>query len=214
MSELDTRHFERRPPEAPVVLDFDGGFVDRSPNAWTPHVNTVSYTGGCIYNDGTKIVTITDPGTGSNLDLAQYSVCFWIKMPTGQTIYTNPIYKGGAGSLRNYCITLYVASGLTTIYGNYANGSYINCFDATPIAYDTWTHFAYTFATGVGSKLYRNSVLTVSNAATTAPVQGNEVLSISSTIKGYMDDVIIFKRPITQAEIDEIYNNSKYKERP
>lgn len=78
----------------------------------------------------------------------------------------------------------------------------------------TWTHLVAVTEKSVGTRLYINGVLQATNTATpNLTTNGSTVLwiggnpnSANRTWNGYLDDIGIWKRALTPAEITSIYN--------
>lgn len=90
-------------------------------------------------------------------------------------------------------------------------------FSAGTVPSNTWTHLAITWATNGNLIVYVNGVASVSTAAGTSPIGSNsEPLIIGGSpwstsplyfpVEGSIDDIGIWDRALTPAEIMDVYN--------
>jgi uncharacterized repeat protein (TIGR01451 family) len=91
------------------------------------------------------------------------------------------------------------------------NGSFSQVSDTTTFTQNVWTHVAVTYDAGTNTlKLYKNGAL-ISTAATTTYAAGALNIGVfnppsNSPFKGSMDEVRIWLRPLSQAEIQAQMN--------
>jgi len=169
--------------------------------------------------DGTDdYISVTDPGVGSALDVAaatSITLMAWIK-PTSLPLVGEILCKGtnnygmetgdGVGGNQQK-LTFYYFDGAA--WQNYRT-------TANVLASGIWHHvaFTYTFGTPGSAVFYVNGASVAgswtSGAGTTAPQQNNLALTVgfcaaSTPFPGVLDDVSIWKRALSGAEISTVY---------
>lgn len=163
-------------------------------------------------------------GTNSYIDAqvsslsgdAPHSISFWIKITAYPTVYADPFSMGNAANNSYSAAELYTNNFSWYFFNNDTpTGAVI-----APLA--TWTFVTLTYSGGGGTttnkKIYRNATaLTTVNAGagygqllalpTPAPVGiGRDRGRNTSYFNGVIDDVRIYNRALSQAEVTTLYN--------
>jgi hypothetical protein len=163
------------------------------------------------FNGSTQYVN-----AGSGLDLATFTICAWV-FPTAFTNYGFIMNRGDSGN-RNY--QLYVNQTTGTINVGFTNGfvSYRNLDSVTALALNKWS-FACGSFDGALLKTYINGVFDSTNGQAFVPQTGvpgaltigcelsNPALTPADFFTGSLDDVRLYNRALTPAEIWRLYNN-------
>lgn len=163
------------------------------------------------------LVSIAD---NDNLDFGtttDLTIDFWIKIDPTAPIVQRVIHKAGTSYTNSYNIDL-VDNGGDGTYGprffhDFAGISLPSFNDAVPVG--QFTHVAVVIDRDVGVTYYVNGAQnaffanpTTSISFTNAqPLQiGQEANEVAFLLKGQIDEVEIYNRALTQAEIQTIYN--------
>ena len=177
------------------------------------------FGGGCVELDGVNdYVAIGDPA-GLRI-LGQITIAAWVKPDTVATL-RNIVNKGHDTSTPNGEITLRVNGG--AYYGGYWAGSAGSVLAGGPTTgansavndVGTWHHIASVYD-GSFWRLYRDGVQIASAAsavgAVTVPTVGWAIgargTGTERWFDGQIDEVKIFSRGLTPAEITALYTNS------
>jgi alpha-tubulin suppressor-like RCC1 family protein len=154
-------------------------------------------------------------GSAANLDnLSALSVCSWVKAPTTQTQPAPAIVgKLNSGETEGWMVLAQSASGTADLdLSAMLSGEMKVQEDAIPD--ETWKHLCVTWdgtATEAGTNLYIDGVqassLYYSGYAPEDDSDGNfrvGYLGAGSDFKGLIDEVVLFNRAITPAEVADI----------
>jgi hypothetical protein len=150
---------------------------------------------------------------------------FWLYAKTPQT---NPyeqriIAKGGdyGTYVINYVLTIRSSgSGLAgKVEFAYTNpdGTFHSVTSNTAISPNTWTHFAVTLDSSNAAAMYINGILDKTASLTASPLANDKILTIGAwwegTYKqffnGLIDEVRVYNRALTAAEIYEHYKSGR-----
>ncbi|MCA9063465.1 MAG: hypothetical protein KDA96_10410, partial [Planctomycetaceae bacterium] len=150
-------------------------------------------------------ITVAD---SASLDTtAAVTLDAWVKLDTLPASFASVVQKTG-GSLRNYYLGINNAGGLHLSYYN-ASAANVNINDLTsPITLNQWNHIAGVIDTVAGvMRVYLNGQEVASQATNGSLVANNELVQLgSTTFDGALDEVGIYNRALTAAEIADIYN--------
>jgi prepilin-type N-terminal cleavage/methylation domain-containing protein len=149
-----------------------------------------------------------------NANTGDLTVSFWEKSTKSVVGYSPYLYKnsGFGGTLNNWAIRQWVTSGrLETLFAD--NASYANSANTTDIADGSWKHLVVVFSRGAGMLTYVNGSLNYTGAAIPSGNQGGTSLLIIGGqigtsydfLNGSLDDVRIYNRALSAAEIQAIY---------
>lgn len=180
---------------------------------------TTGQVGGALTFDGTN--DDIDVGSGASLDdLPALTIAGWMKPTSGGGNYTI-YYKGYYGGIGGYTLT-YDDDSQRLFFRSYFNGgSYLSAdSEWTGDLYqnDTWQHFAVTWDGGAnpsGVRFYLNgrevgryapgdvtgTGSRTSDAAEVGVLGGDG----TNTFYGLLDDVRVYSRAITAAEVSTLY---------
>jgi prepilin-type N-terminal cleavage/methylation domain-containing protein len=156
--------------------------------------------------DGTS--NYIDCGTDSSLDFnSQFSVSFWIKGPTPNTVYAGLFGKRGEGygwgmQISNTGPATYIR--IDTSAGTNQTSGGLTTLD------DTWHHAVYIIDSG-SKRYYLDGILTYTGAYNPGGGLSNpsQRLTVGGSFVGQMDDVRIFNRPLSAEEVKVIYDATK-----
>ena len=163
----------------------------------------VGYLGGALEFDGSD--DWLDCGNDPSLDLTTWTIAFWLNLNENKDF--NGFVIKGLDAAENYEVLAYgdghfhfpiaFADGSRT-YGNTSAGLCV---------VGEWAHFAYTYDSAEGRRLYKNGSLVFEDtesgtpqASTTSLAIGNEQ-PMSRYVDGAMDDVRIYNHALTEVEI-------------
>jgi hypothetical protein len=160
----------------------------------------------CLTFDGASRVTIT---TGSSYSFPQKQITMMLWLNNKVATAGRPLYKVSGGTNDFGFNFIYPSDG--GIMVNIGTGLQA---DNGSLSLNTWTHLAATYD-GTTIKIYKNGVViksasysgSVSNAATNFGIGG--LTSGSGYINGDIDDVRIYRRTLSAAEILSLYNATK-----
>jgi hypothetical protein len=176
-------------------------------------------------------VAVTDPGTASVLDFSgtdSLTITAWINPNSLNVTGLQILTKGGTAATNNVNYSLQTSDGA----GAGANKFSFSFFDgatwsvyastSSPLVTGAWQHVAFTFTFGSSAtaKLYYNGSLVAgswSGSPNNAPTQSNEALwigganapagaAVDTPFIGKLDEVTVWKRALSAAEIADIYN--------
>ncbi|MDO8664529.1 MAG: LamG-like jellyroll fold domain-containing protein [Candidatus Liptonbacteria bacterium] len=167
--------------------------------------------GGCLFFNGTSYVTAADSNS-LNIQTNAFTISAWLKPNVDVTsmaaTYPRPIYKipwlvGG------YDAYLSKVSGAINTQYSYLSGSG-NTSSAKVLSGGTWYHYTGTFD---GNKLrtYVNGILENTSGVLTNPMgsSAGTALLIGWTVEGIMDDVRVYNRALSAAEIYALYSATR-----
>lgn len=174
--------------------------------AWTTGTN-----GGAVSFDGTDdYVTVPD---SNSLELAQWTVSLWIKF--NSTVGNQRLFsKNGVGNSANYY--LWRNDGATLLYYGfgYGSGKVEDSFGPNFIL-GQWYNIVFIYD-GAVENVYFNAVAKRTKSTTATPYISTGQLDIGySTVSGgdhfngIIDDVRIYNRALSAAEITAMYNGGK-----
>ena len=190
-------------------------------------VGGLTYTAGksgnaFTFNGTTAYVSL--PNDSFNNLTQDFSISFWVNYSSlvgEQSNFSNFAYNG-----TNYWGTAILASGNTFILYTF-NGTpsvySLNITGGQAMSSNVWYNYVITRKSNVGSKIYRNGTLLVSDTNTVNPVynSGNMQPSIgslrhgplnSNLVQHYMtngtkiDELNIWTKELTATEVTELYN--------
>ena len=166
----------------------------------------VGYFGSALEFDGND--DWLDCGSDPSLDLTTWTIAFWLKVNQNKN-YNGFIIKGNDAD-ENYEV-LGFEDGSFHFPIQHTDGSrtYVNT-DAGVIVPDEWAHFAYSYDSSQGRRMYKNGELIfqdtesgIPQASTTSLAIGNEQ-PMSRYTNGAMDDIRIYNRALSAAEIQRL----------
>ncbi len=175
------------------------------------------------FNGTTNIYSLAN---SSELRTAQWSVAVWFNMPTiasGSTYCIAAYGRSDAGNERAlYRFTVYGCVGNANGYSGKASILWYNAarvsgevLSSAAVAHNTWYHLVATFD-GVNVKLYQDSIYqgltafsgVVDDTLTTLAVGGRAYMAATYYyFNGLIQDLGIWNRALTQAEINSLYND-------
>jgi len=165
--------------------------------------------GSCISFDGNSYL---DAGNNSTLNFtsSDFTISVWIKANTT----TGTIVERGLSQTDGYTLMFDPYVHLLT----HQSGTYTYCRSQNPVGVGTWTHWV-AVRQGSNIRLYRNGVEDVPYTGGTCtsisnPVSSTRSLTIGKgntwgSVNGTIDEVRIYNRALSDAEIQAIYNATK-----
>ncbi len=152
----------------------------------------------------------------TSFDLTAFTLYAIVSVPDFQNhaiIIDKPRDTSGYG---NYCLDILPAStpgnaGKAGYVHDIPMGNWSNIVTSSAIPVDTFVHVAVTFS-GSAFTGYYNGARTYAASAVTAPVLANNDVIIGAHLgfgfyfKGAIDEILIYNRPLTSAEIAQLYN--------
>jgi hypothetical protein len=156
-------------------------------------------------------------GTGElGIGDTSYTIEAWVKITKDTNLGTSPINNGacivGINSIHGYGLQVYKPNGIRVSFGDRGSGSLVNNTDLNT---DTWYHIVCTNESGVGSKIYINSVLDGTGSSINlissisdlhfafAPAQ------ISQYFSGKLSIIRIYKKDLSESEVLQNFNAHK-----
>ncbi len=163
----------------------------------------VGHLGGALEFDGSD--DYVDCGTNPSLNLTKWTVSFWLRVNENKN-YNGFVIKG-LDAAENYEV-LGFADGSFHFPIAFADGSrtYVNTSPGV-IVPGEWAHFAYSYDSTEGRRLYKNGSLIFSDSESKIPRSSTASLTIgneqpmSRYVNGAMDDVRIYNHVLTEPEI-------------
>ena len=160
---------------------------------------------------------ITLPNEAS-FDFASFTLYAIVKVPS----YTNMnmiVTKPSASGYGNYSMDIMPTSygsnaGKAGYVHDTATGNWSGSITTAPIGVNTFVHVAMTY-TSLTFSGYLNGASNTSYTGVAAPVQNNNPVYIGAHLsgsfyfQGAIDEVLIFNRALTSAEITQLYNALK-----
>lgn len=215
---------------------FDGNVADSSSNGLNGSNNGASYdTGhfgklnGALEFDGSNdYITVTH---NNKLNLAgEKSISLWYKLPSasGLTLYPSLVYKYGITDYPTFGIFFSedIAYGsnrhkIAFIQGNSITNEQVFTKEKYPSFLNQWVHITGTYSYADSTmRIYFNgklsNTLTVANYTSNTSTddlqigRGNKANFSGTYFKGSLDDIRIYDRPLSQAEVSAIYNERLY----
>jgi hypothetical protein len=161
-----------------------------------------------------------DCGNDSSLNTPnQITVSFWVK-PTdiyGGVGYDRIVTKGNSDlSVSGSWITQFEPSGKITFGCAWADGSYTGITSATVYENDVWYHITMTYD-GANIRIYTNGIAYATPVAKVSTIKNSSdhLMTASTSNKqaitffdGSIDEVCIWNRALTGAEVLELYFSS------
>lgn len=194
--------------------------VGTATGTWSGGGSVSSITGqvGTGFNfDGSH--NVSNMNTADFTNGQSITIAMWLKPPSTPSDWQVVISKPGSGSFGHFYLETYTNDRLYFGYNGTGNSDheYLSCATCK-VNPGVWTHIAvtYTFGTGSSMKMYFNGVEGAAgtwnfgngNAAPT-PSTGNMELSLTSWgYVGDMDDVRIYNRALSAADIAALYNHT------
>jgi hypothetical protein len=174
--------------------------------------------GGCLQFDGND--DYVNAGNGDNLNARtnDFSITLWEKVQLSTSGYDPFIFKnsGYGGNQNNWSIRQCNLTGLLEVIFGTQTNSYGVCGNSV-IANSTWKHIGVVLKRGSGIYIYVNGVLDkIYSSPLSGDQTGNGLLQIGGKIggtygvlNGYLDEIRIYNRALSDAEIKAIYNATK-----
>ena len=189
---------------------FDGNFNDSSGNGHHLRAHrgiaVISKAqfkyGSSSYFSSSSLITY-----GYTFHNKPFSVCVWLYQ-----ISPGAIINQHVSNSTNRSLHLEIRSSFT-----YTLAFYNNDIDSRPYPEDRnqWVHICWVVDNSKNRYIYRNGVIIASDNARTFVNTGNSVVNIgtrldnNSRFGGYMDDLRVYDTVLTQADILELYDNTK-----
>jgi len=174
----------------------------------------LKFTSGTGLSSSVRIATSSYVSSLSTI--AQSFTC-WVNGTSFPNAYNTVVTTNGlAGDVNLYFAILVKSTGKLAMYLTQTNGTAIS-YDGTgtnTLVAGTWYHLAMTFTTAIGLKGYLNGV---QDGATATTGVNNKLGSLSLQIGGYspeyndrgfngkIDDVRLYNRALTAAEVNQLY---------
>jgi hypothetical protein len=181
---------------------------------WKPDSDCIS--GNCLYFDGSSYITTPSFALSGTV----LTVTGWVKMSVASTQSIISDASGTSGTV-GY-IWLWKFNNVDTLYWDYANGSvYQNTAMGTFFTghHDTWVHFTIVSDySGASVKFYRNGELIQTSVMTGTPVfpSTNRAKYLGTLggvsypiTNGNLDDIRIYNRELSAAEVKALYEGTK-----
>ena len=195
----------------------DGTLTNMDPNTdWVSGAD-----GGALDFDGTD--DVADAGSDAAIDdLAQMSVCTWL-YPRNLEYWTGMIANKSTDSNDGW--NFFIGSGgpgsgaTQASLGFWSNRQWQYTTNNAPIVLDTWQHVCVTWDggdTGTSATLYYNGTVlsdinqsdngsTINDAANNLTIGS---MGSSLDFEGSMDDVRLYNRPLSAADVQELYETT------
>jgi hypothetical protein len=174
------------------------------------HGNTVSIATSTFYATGKIGQGLQFDGVNDYVSLPSLtfgtvaSFSFWMKVPV----------NNGAGTVFRFGSIMHCRVGANNVetMGCYADGGSGGAANTVGIRTGTWKHVVYVIDTSNTQRVYVDTVL--NSTATETSGSGSTVGAIGSTgsgtwFNGVVDDVRVYNRVLSTAEITELYNMGK-----
>ena len=137
------------------------------------------------------------------------TVSIWVKSTTGGIFFWNGLTQGQGGTGKFCYFLVNTGSGNTEFWANKQGLAWLKC--STSNTANTWTHWVATYSNST-MKWYKNGVLVSTTSYTYTNVNSASMpLYIgkgggTNYFTGSVDDIGIWNRALTQAEITGLYN--------
>ncbi len=163
------------------------------------------HLGGALEFDGAG--DYLDCGSDPSLDLTKWTIAFWLNLNENKN-YNGYIIKG-VDIAENYEVLTYGAGNFHFPIVN-TDGARVYVNTATGVTVvGEWAHFAYSYDSAEGRRLYKDGSLIFEDTesstpqTTTAPLFIGNESGTSRSVNGIMDDIRIYNRALTEAEIQQ-----------
>jgi len=184
----------------------------------TPYENVGTKKGSILKFDGTD--DYVDCGNDESLNITdEITISAWVKIPSTTTFEQEICGKwgvnGGTANYGAYVIGLKSTNQLFFKIDDVINGSGI--WESASFPVDNWQHVAATF-NGSNAYLYRNASQVASwSGSGVIPTSGNNVIigniaGFSLFFNGAIDEVRIYNRALSAAEITTLYQGGTVSE--
>ncbi len=178
------------------------------------------------YFDGTGDWIIVNDNTAFSFERTDtYTISFWVNTTSSLSLtrtIVSKMYNGGALSYRGWDVGMNVDGTLTShLIGNWGTGSAMKVTGDTSIKDGSWHHVAVTYdgssnASGLDITIdgrLNSMTLDIDNLTTTTintnyPHIGTREGEGTYTFQGTVDDLRIYNRNLSQAEIDEVIDSA------
>lgn len=166
---------------------------------------------GYTFNGSTDVITI---GDHSELELQQLSISLWVKVTYGvYGLFTNCVSGEG--------YQLMVDGGSPGNVSWWLRGDpYPRVLGSIDITDGEWHHIVATYDK-INLKVYVDGELDGTTPATqtityvgTSCLIGDDPIGDTTNLDGYIDEIGIWSRALTESEIDELYNGGSGKTYP
>jgi hypothetical protein len=207
----DVRLYETKKPLA--FYPFNGNAMDESGNNLHGTVNGATLSEdrfgnleSAYYFDGNDIITINHNDLLNSEEALSISV--WIKPDLQQNAMI--LGKSNYITATNYLLRTKSTGYLQFEYKNFANSN------DTPLEVDEWNHIAVVSQLDNSKQIYVNGILASHTEAASPYGTVSNVLTIGARpgaeyFRGYIDDLIIFKAALSEAEVLSLFNNGTLK---
>jgi hypothetical protein len=170
----------------------------------TYNASYAKITQGTYLDANTDVINFSDWGLGTG----NWSISFWVQEKTSQTANTYFISGQSGGNLWGF----YIGSGATTkIRINHNDSSTDNFFDSTgTLAIDTYSFITFTKSSDTIT-CYINGTASGSLTGYSSRNFGgsthNSIGRSGSSATAYIDEVGVWSRALSGAEVTELYNS-------
>jgi parallel beta-helix repeat protein len=153
-----------------------------------------------------------DCGNDASLRTYDITISFWINLGTNNAQYDRILQKGASDDY-GYAVRLWSNNRISFAWYNNDYSNMIHRFTSSSLTEGQWTHIATTFD-GTNSKIYFNGIEQSTSPSTETPSFSGSNLNIGrragstyNHINASIDEVRIWNRALTQAEIQADMNN-------
>jgi len=163
------------------------------------------HLGGALEFDGAG--DYLDCGNDPSLDLTKWTIAFWLNINENKD-YSGFVIKG-VDNAENYEVLAYGAANFHFPMSN-TDGARVYVNTATGVTVvGEWAHFAFSYDSAEGRRFYKDGSLIFEDTESSTPqttaaplIIGNEG-GTSRFVNGIMDDIRIYNRALTEAEIQQ-----------
>lgn len=191
----------------------DGDATDET-GSFNGTASAVTYTSGKqgqagSFNGTSSVISNASFATGTqNITLAAWAYC------TNGTVESRIIAWGvGSGNRASIQVKGVTSNTARGIFGGETGGTATRVGTEVAFTPNQWTHWVLTFSSTT-MVLYKNSVATTNTFAATSIGTGSQICSIgarastpTSFYPGLIDDVRIYNRVLSAAEVLDLYNS-------
>ncbi|MGB2799999.1 MAG: LamG-like jellyroll fold domain-containing protein, partial [Dehalococcoidia bacterium] len=162
------------------------------------------HLGGALEFDGSG--DYLDCGSDPSLDLTKWTIAFWLNLNENKD-YNGYVIKG-VDNTENYEVLTYGAGNFHFPILFTDGRRYVNSATGVTVVGE-WAHFAYSYDSAEGRRLYKDGSLIFEDTESGTPQTSAEPLLIgneggtSRFVPGIMDDIRIYNRALTEAEIQQ-----------
>ncbi|HUD21142.1 MAG TPA: LamG-like jellyroll fold domain-containing protein [Candidatus Saccharimonadales bacterium] len=189
----------------------NGVYATKSANA--AGVVAVPAKGGAVGFNGTSTdVTINEPGSGTNLHPAAFSVAFWVN-PSSVTGSHVLVHKNASSVGWRVWLN---ANHVNADYQGATGGTTLTSASTTALSVGKWYYIVVTYASG-SVKIYVSSTATAGtmgnptfdNTTDTNPIVMGGIPTGSgwTAFNGSVDDFRLYNRVLTTTEVGYLYNS-------